>query len=42
MVVEAVRAGDAVMVKGSNGSRASLIVKALSHAAQPAPAGEGR
>ena len=41
-VQAAVRAGDAVMVKGSNGSRASLIVKALMQTAQPASAGEGR
>ena len=29
-VAEAVRPGDIVMVKGSNGSKASLIAKALS------------
>jgi UDP-N-acetylmuramoyl-tripeptide--D-alanyl-D-alanine ligase len=42
MVKEAVRAGDVVMAKGSNGSRASLIVKALLETAAPASAGEGR
>jgi UDP-N-acetylmuramoyl-tripeptide--D-alanyl-D-alanine ligase len=35
-VVSAVQAGDTVMVKGSNGSKASLIVQALS-AAHPTP-----
>ena len=39
-VREAVRAGDVVMVKGSNGSKASLVVRALTDAS--VPAGEGR
>ena len=34
-VLAAVRPGDTVMVKGSNGSNASLIVKALVEAASP-------
>ena len=34
-VVAAVRPGDTVMVKGSNGSQASLIVRALLDAAEP-------
>ena len=38
----AVRAGDVVMVKGSNGSKASLVVRTLMQAGQPASAGEGR
>ena len=42
MVVSAVRAGDTVMVKGSNGSKASLIVQALSRAATQTPAGAPR
>jgi UDP-N-acetylmuramoyl-tripeptide--D-alanyl-D-alanine ligase len=42
LVQAAVRAGDLVMVKGSNGSQASLVVRALKQAAQPASAGEGR
>ncbi len=33
-VREAVRAGDVVMVKGSNGSKASLVVRALGEAAK--------
>ncbi len=38
--VEAVRPGDVVMVKGSNGSRASLLARALEQAGrQPAAAG---
>jgi UDP-N-acetylmuramoyl-tripeptide--D-alanyl-D-alanine ligase len=41
-VAAAVQPGDAVMVKGSNGSKASLVVKALTHAATTASAGEGR
>jgi len=40
LVRAAVRPGDLVMVKGSNGSKAALVVKALTDAA--APAGEGR
>ena len=40
-VADAVRAGDVVMVKGSNGSRASLVVQMLT-AAEPAGAGGGR
>jgi UDP-N-acetylmuramoyl-tripeptide--D-alanyl-D-alanine ligase len=36
-VAQAVRSGDVVMVKGSNGSKASLVVRALSELA-----GEGR
>jgi UDP-N-acetylmuramoyl-tripeptide--D-alanyl-D-alanine ligase len=42
MVHAAVQAGDVVMVKGSNGSRASVIVRALMQAAQTAPTGEVR
>jgi UDP-N-acetylmuramoyl-tripeptide--D-alanyl-D-alanine ligase len=42
LVHAVVRAGDVVMVKGSNGSKASTVVKALTHNAQPASAGEGR
>ena len=42
LVQTAIRPGDVVMAKGSNGSRASLIVKALSQGPQPASAGEGR
>ncbi|MGC1305480.1 MAG: cyanophycin synthetase, partial [Caulobacteraceae bacterium] len=44
-VVSAVRAGDTVMVKGSNGSKASLIVQALSAtypSSTPTPAGAPR
>jgi UDP-N-acetylmuramoyl-tripeptide--D-alanyl-D-alanine ligase len=44
-VRSAVRAGDVVMVKGSNGSKASLVVRALTDDAVPAPqatAREGR
>jgi UDP-N-acetylmuramoyl-tripeptide--D-alanyl-D-alanine ligase len=44
-VVSAVRAGDTVMVKGSNGSKASLIVQALSAitpTTSPSPAGAPR
>jgi UDP-N-acetylmuramoyl-tripeptide--D-alanyl-D-alanine ligase len=36
----AVRAGDVVMVKGSNGSRASLVVQALKEAGEARAAGE--
>jgi UDP-N-acetylmuramyl pentapeptide synthase len=36
----AVRAGDVVMVKGSNGSRASLVVQALKAAGEARAAGE--
>ena len=39
-VIAAVRAGDTVMVKGSNGSQAAFIVKALLDAAPAPPAGE--
>ncbi|HTK33918.1 MAG TPA: UDP-N-acetylmuramoyl-tripeptide--D-alanyl-D-alanine ligase [Caulobacteraceae bacterium] len=42
LVHAVVRAGDVVMVKGSNGSQASTVVKALIHSAQSASAGEGR
>ncbi len=42
-VVAAVRAGDVVMVKGSNGSRAALVAKALVEAAEATfRAGEAR
>ena len=41
-VKDAVRRGDVVMVKGSNGSKASLVVRALVGRGQPAVAGEGR
>ena len=42
-VVDAVRAGDVVMVKGSNGSRAALVAKALVEAAETTfRAGEAR
>ena len=41
VVREAVRAGDTVMVKGSNGSRASLVAQALSREA-PVAAGARR
>jgi UDP-N-acetylmuramoyl-tripeptide--D-alanyl-D-alanine ligase len=37
LLVEAVRPSDVVMVKGSNGSRASTLVTALDKAAVPAP-----
>ncbi len=42
VVVAAVRPGDTVMVKGSNGSQASFIVQALLDAAPPRPAGATR
>ena len=32
VVVEAIRPGDVVMIKGSNGSKASLVVRALQDA----------
>ncbi len=38
-VIEAVRAGDAIMVKGSNGSKMAPIVKALQRAYTRAPEG---
>jgi UDP-N-acetylmuramoyl-tripeptide--D-alanyl-D-alanine ligase len=38
-VVAAIRGGDAVMVKGSNGSRMGSIVKALAHRYAPAATG---
>jgi len=39
MLIDAVRPGDVVMIKGSNGSKASLIVSALDAAARrPSPA----
>jgi UDP-N-acetylmuramyl pentapeptide synthase len=42
-VLEAVSSGDAVMVKGSNGSKMTPIVKALQRkfAAHPAGAAQG-
>ena len=43
VVQAAVRSGDVVMVKGSNGSRAGLVARALADLAAPdAQAGEGR
>ena len=39
-VIAAVRSGDTVMVKGSNGSQAAFIVQALVDAAPAPPAGE--
>ena len=41
-VLDAVRAGDVVMVKGSNGSKAALVAKALVEAAGTIRAGEAR
>ncbi|MBE7219484.1 MAG: UDP-N-acetylmuramoyl-tripeptide--D-alanyl-D-alanine ligase [Caulobacteraceae bacterium] len=38
-VVEAIRPGDVVMIKGSNGSKASLVVRALQDARRPRDAG---
>ena len=41
-VIDAVRAGDAVMVKGSNGSKMAPIVKALATRLCPRPAGRAK